>query len=365
MDAIIDLYRRVLIQIATPYNLGGTGFYLADYRLIVTNEHLVRDNQEVIVEGQDLPRQLAPVVYLDTYYDLAFLQLAQDYGLPAIQMETEAEPRKGDKVLALGHPFGLHFSNTFGALSNERREQDDFYYYQHDAALNPGNSGGPLVNEAGRVIGVNAFDIEEGHDLSFALPAKFLQESLEAFRAKAAQVAARCFSCRRVVTDRERPSRYCPHCGALLVLPMDVEEYEPIGTAYTVEQMLLALGHAVKLARRGPNNWEIQEGSARIILSYHEETGLITADAHLCHVPSEKAVDLYAFLLRENYQEQGITFSVKGRDIILSVLIYDRYLVVETGQALLRHLFERADYYDNVLVEQFGATWKQGEEEAG
>ncbi|MCB0637306.1 MAG: trypsin-like peptidase domain-containing protein, partial [Lewinella sp.] len=332
MQDIVELYRRVLIQIATPYNMGGTGFYLADYQLVVTNEHLVRDNEEVIVEGEDLSRQLAHVVYLDTYYDLAFLRLSEPVDLPLVPLQAEEEPKPGDRLLAVGHPFGLQFSNTFGALSNERREQDDYYYYQHDAALNPGNSGGPLVNEVGQVIGVNAFDIAEGHDLGFALPARFLEESLQAYARYGDQTAARCFSCRRVVGADERRSHYCPHCGAHLVLPEDAEEYEPIGTPYTVEQMLTAQGHPPKLARRGPNNWEIQEGSARIIISYHEETGLITADAHLCNLPSDKLTELYQFLLRENYGEDGLTFSVKGRDIILSVLIYDRYLMVESGQ---------------------------------
>lgn len=359
MQAIIERCKPIIFQIATPYNMGGTGFFLSQYGVIVTNEHLVRDNSEVIVESLDLPRQLATVVYWDSYYDIALLQLENLVETVEVPLQSTIDPQSGDQVLAMGHPLGLRFSSTIGTISNTRRAQDDFYYYQHDAALNPGNSGGPLINGKGGIIGVNVFDLEEGHDLGFALPSRFLEETIQAYlKTGHATIAARCHSCRVVVKDSERKNHYCPNCGAYLLLPSDAEPYEAVGTQYTIEQLLVTLGHDVRLARRGINTWEIREGSARILVSYHEDSGLITGDAHLCQLPSEKVAELYQFLLRENYQDHGLTFSVKGRDVILSILIYDRYLNAETGEQRFRHLFEMADYYDNVLVDNFGARWK-------
>ncbi|RMF04041.1 MAG: serine protease [Bacteroidetes bacterium] len=289
------------------------------------------------------------------------MRLAEKQFLPAVELADDQGAKAGDKVLAMGHPLGLSFSSTQGTLSNTRRQQDNFYYYQHDAALNPGNSGGPLFNVHGQVIGINVFDLEEGNDLGFALPSAFVLETLAAYRATGrTQVAARCHSCRKVVFDEMRTNHYCSNCGAHLLLPSDAEPYEPVGTPYTIEQLLTRLGHDVRLARRGINTWEIREGSARILVSYHEDTGLITGDAHLCQLPLQKVSELYAFLLRENYQDHGLTFSVKGRDVILSILIYDRYLNAETGEARFRHLFEMADHYDNILVDNFGALWKHG-----
>ena len=61
---------------------------------------------------------------------------------------------------------------------------------------------------------------------------------------------------------------------------------------------------------------------------------------------------------RLNYELDGLTFSIKGQDIILSLLIYDRYLNADTGLELFKHLFAKADYYDNILVEKYGAQWK-------
>ncbi|MBK6948068.1 MAG: hypothetical protein IPH16_08450 [Haliscomenobacter sp.] len=85
---------------------------------------------------------------------------------------------------------------------------------------------------------------------------------------------------------------------------------------------------------------------------------MITGDAYLCMVPKENIKPLYEFLLRQNYLMEGLSLSIKDQDIILSLLIYDRYLNLETGLHLFKYLFEKADYYDNILVEQFGAIWK-------
>lgn len=363
MQKIIEQFRPVLIQLATPYSMGGTGFYLQDIKLIVTNEHLVRDSKEVIIEADTIPRQLAKVVYWDAAYDIALLQLESTYDdLPLQSFWIDGEPQQGDQVLAMGHPLGLDFSSTLGHISNNRRKFDDFYYYQHDAALNLGNSGGPLVDNKGRIIGINISSIEEGESLGFSLPATFAHETIQAYlQENRSEVAARCLSCRKMVFEKECTNHHCPNCGTYLLLPSDAKEYEVAGTQFTIEQLLDALGQEVRLARRGLNTWEIKEGSARITVSYHEDTGLITGDAHLCQLPSENALELYEYLLQQNYIDDGLTFSVKGKDIILSILIYDRYLEVETGKKRFQHLFEQADYYDNILVKKFNALWKYDE----
>jgi serine protease Do len=160
------------------------------------------------------------------------------------------------------------------------------------------------------------------------------------------------------VDESNIDGQYCPFCGTRVKLPSQIEDYEPIGVAQTVETMLEKSGHDVQLSRRGPNNWDIRQGSARISIAYYEKNGLITGDAYLCTLPKKEIGPLYEYLLRQNYDVESLTFSVKEQDVILSLLIYDRYLNVETGLKLFTHLFERADYYDNILVEEYGAQWK-------
>ena len=361
MNEIIDLYRSVVIQIATPYSTG-TGFYLQEYGLIITNEHVVRDNAKVVVDGDAFSKQLVNVVYIDQKYDLAFLQAPKAEGIPAIKLGADKKLREGDQVIAIGHPLGLKFSATGGIISSTRHEQDDILYLQHDAALSPGNSGGPLVDEEGDVIGVNTFIMRDGNSVGFSLPVKYLHTALEEFKETANdKAAARCSSCSNIVLADNVEQGYCPHCGAKIQLPSDVEAYEPLGVAKTIEEIIEKIGHEVELARVGPNKWEIQKGSAKIYISYYEKTGLITGDAYLCSLPKENIKPLYEYLLRQNYQTEGLTFSIREQDIILSLLIFDRYLNVETGFKLFSHLFDKADYYDNILVEKYGALWKYEE----
>ena len=84
-------------------------------------------------------------------------------------------------------------------------------------------------------------------------------------------------------------------------------------------------------------------------------------DASLCSLPKENINPLYEYLLKQNYEIEGLTFSIKENDIVLSLLIYDRYLNMDTGMKLFKYLFEKADYYDNILVDKYGAIWKNEE----
>lgn len=358
MKEVIDLYRSVVIQIATPYSTG-TGFYLKEAGIIITNEHVVRDNKEVVIDGELFEKQLARVIFLDPKYDLAFLEAPGEAPIPGISLAESKQITEGDQIIAIGHPFGLRYTATQGIVSNTMHEVGGLYYLQHDAALNPGNSGGPLVDKDGDVVGVNTFIMREGDNIGFSLPVQYLAGTIEEFSQASGRIGLRCPSCSNLVfEDTIEQENYCPYCGAKVQLPDQVEVYEPVGVSKTIEEMLDRAGHDVQLSRRGPNNWEILQGSAKINISYYEKTGLITGDAYLCLLPKRNIKPLYEYLLRQNYEIEGLTFSIKGQDIILSLLIYDRYLNVDTGMKLFRHLFEKADYHDNILVETYGAIWK-------
>ena len=81
---IIERFKSVVIQLATPYSTG-TGFFLVDYNLIVTNEHVIRDNKQVVIDGLHFDKQLTDVVYVDPKYDLAFLKAPEAHEMPDIK----------------------------------------------------------------------------------------------------------------------------------------------------------------------------------------------------------------------------------------------------------------------------------------
>ena len=81
----------------------------------------------------------------------------------------------------------------------------------------------------------------------------------------------------------------------------------------------------------------------------------IFGDAILCSLPKTNIGPIYEYLLRENYHLKSLTFSVNNNNIVLSLLIYDEDMAIETGLACFRNLAEKADYYDNILIENYGA----------
>ena len=358
-----DHSRPCVAQIATPFSTG-TGVYLPADHLVVTNEHIVRDNREVMIESGCLGRRAAEVRYLDPVHDLAFLRPEGDAptAVSPLPLAT-GEPAADTRVVALGQPFGLPFASAEGRITDPALARHDLTYLQHDATLPPSSSGGPLLNAAGELVGINTFEVVGGKRRGYALPVRYLAASLDAWRAGEERSAARCFSCGNLVFAGQAPKDKCPHCSKAITLPDRVPPYAPSGTQATIEKILDRTGVDVRLTRRGPNLWDIQRGSARINVAYHEDSGLVTGDAHLAYLPSEEATQLFEYLLRENYRLDKLGFSLKSGEIILSLLIFDRYLSVKTGLPQFERLFEAADHYDNILVERFGAKWRYEEEE--
>ncbi|MCC6753691.1 MAG: trypsin-like peptidase domain-containing protein [Saprospiraceae bacterium] len=358
MRSLIDRYRDVVIQIATPFSVG-TGFYLEKYGLIVTNAHVVQNNREVVVEGAGVRRLKSKVRYLDAKYDLAFIQAPAQPTAAPVELHVSEDYRQGDPVLAIGHPFGLRYTATQGIISNTVHPQNDLFYIQHDAALNPGNSGGPLVNEKGEILGVNTFIIQNGQSIGFSLPARYLKEALDEFTAGHKEFGVRCTSCGNIVFEPNLEKKYCPFCGTRITMISQIEDYVPAGIRYEIEEALVKLGYDVSLTRRGPFNWEIEHGSAKILLSYHEPSGMIAGDAFLCALPKEGIREIYIYLLQQNYELEGLSFSILNRDIVLSLQIFDHSFKPENGVEVFKNLFEKANAYDDVLIREYHAVARE------
>src|SRR5215831_14276079 len=356
---IIEQYQKALIQIATPVATG-TGFYIKEFDLIVTNQHVVGNNAEVTIAGKAFDKVFSKVWYTDRKHDLAFLDPPKTNELADIKLGRYEETKDGDEVLAMGNPYGLNYTATQGVISKVDRIREGLKFIQIDAAINPGNSGGPLVDEDGKVVGVNSFIIRGGDNLGFALPVNYLREALQLYLPNKGQPSTRCHSCGYLVTPANIDSKkYCPNCGTEVKLPtMPEKEVEPVGVAKAVEEILKELGKDVKLAREGQNNWSVREGSAKIKISYNPENYFIAGDAYLCQLPPDatKIKPLYQYLLEENYRLNGLVLSCVKQNIVLSSIVYDLDMTKESGAEIFQRLFKKADEYDDYLKNTFSCV---------
>lgn len=165
----------------------GSGWIYDTAGHIVTNAHVVRDARQIMVQFQDGRTVEAEAVGLDSGTDVAILRVKSAEGIFPARRATGGELHQGERVYAFGSPFGFKFSMSEGIVSGLGRNPQEIIgqegytnFIQTDAAVNPGNSGGPLVNIDGRVVGMNvaiatgsnANGISEGQSsgISFAIP---------------------------------------------------------------------------------------------------------------------------------------------------------------------------------------------------
>ena len=158
-----------------PFRSQGSGFIIASDGLILTNAHVVRDAKEVTVKLSDRREFRAKVLGSDPATDIAVLRIDAK-NLPVVRLGDAQQLQVGDPVLAIGSPFGFEQSATQGIVSAKGRSlpgESAVPYIQTDAAVNPGNSGGPLFDGSGAVVGINAQIYSQSggfQGLSFAIP---------------------------------------------------------------------------------------------------------------------------------------------------------------------------------------------------
>ncbi|MES2899101.1 MAG: DegQ family serine endoprotease [Pseudomonadota bacterium] len=180
-DPFMEFFRRFQgpqnprAQRDRPVFGAGSGFIISPDGVILTNAHVVRDAKEVTVKLQDRREYRAKVLGSDPKTDVAVLKI-EAKNLPVVPVGRSSDLKVGEWVLAIGSPFGLDSSVTAGVVSAKGRSLPDdsnVPFIQTDVAVNPGNSGGPLFNTKGEVIGINSqiYSQTGGYmGLSFAIP---------------------------------------------------------------------------------------------------------------------------------------------------------------------------------------------------
>ena len=175
---VVKKSKNAVVVIQTNRGLG-SGFIIRENGLLITNQHVIKGATQISVSfasGEKYSK--AYVLAEDSERDLAILRI-EGVDLPILSVSNSSTVDVGDEVICIGAPKGLSYTASNGIISALRVWEDGTKVIQTTAPLSPGNSGGPLMNRDGHVIGVITFQFKEGQNLNFAIPSNYFRAMME------------------------------------------------------------------------------------------------------------------------------------------------------------------------------------------
>ena len=330
----------------------GTGFYVKDFNSILTNYHVVQGSKEVALQGTDKNRYLAKVVMVNPEVDLAILKsdVPNDHA-NKIKINPGLQATSQQKLYIHGYPFGLPYTVTEGIISSPNQMIGQRNYIQTDAAVNPGNSGGPMLTADGELLGVTSSKFTEADNVGFGIQLNDVLKELNEFNLTSHDFHVKCDSCNNFIAEQVE---FCPKCGNTINKAV-FEESELSPFAVFVEKALGNLGMSPVLARADRDYWEFHQGSALVrIFIYRGE--YLMATSPLNKLPTDNLDKLYQMLLSKSIAPY--CFGIHNNHIYLSYRahhsdIYSDY--ADTINKNLTQLALQADKLDNYFLDKFGA----------
>lgn len=333
----------------------GSCFYLKDYDLFVTNSHVVEGFRQVTLEDQHRNRCIAKVILADPDLDLALLKAQGDFSfLPRLQLAPE-EAVIGGKIRVAGYPFGIPFTVTEGSVSSPRQFMDGHYRIQTDAAVNPGNSGGPMFNEKGEVMAVTTSKFTNADNMGFGIPVGNLRPLLEHSRQiDKEQLSLQCSCCEEIITgDKD----YCPSCGNKLPFYL-FEERSLTDLAVYCEKAIENMGIDPILARNGHESWTFHKGEAELrLFVYQQEFLFFTSPINV--LPKKNFGPLLRYLLTTT-DTAPYQLGLDGNQIFLSYRIHLSDILQDKEHRIQKKITEmssQADRFAHFLAQHFGCGY--------
>lgn len=161
----------------------GSGVIIDKSGLILTNNHVIKDADEITVKFANNKEAKGKIVGTDPKTDLAVIRVSTKEDLPVVALGNSDTLHVGEWAIAIGNPFGLDHTLTVGVISATGRSEVGIAAYENfiqtDASINPGNSGGPLLNIRGEVIGINTAIVASGQGIGFAIPVNMARKVME------------------------------------------------------------------------------------------------------------------------------------------------------------------------------------------
>jgi len=332
----------------------GSGFYLKDKNIFITNFHVVSGYRKVSLEDQHKNRYLADVVFVNPDVDIALLIPTVELETPMIKIDDIRSLQSRDRVFVMGFPFGMPFTVTEGIVSSPRQLLEGQHYIQTDASVNPGNSGGPVIDRKGIIVGIITSKFKDAENMGFAIPVDVVKEELESFEQNANLLfALKCNSCKLLIYEKVE---YCNNCGNRIntkvfdeVVMTKVEEF--------VESAIRGMGVDPILARAGGEFWSFHQGSALIKIFIFNNNYLF-AQSSLNQLPTSNLDNLYNYLLKDPVPPYKL--GVFNNQIFLTnrVHLSDAFSP-RSGEVKrkLGNMLLKADELDDFFVNEFGCSF--------
>lgn len=343
---------KSVVKITTAQG-SGSGFYYKSKGIVVTNHHVISGSRMVSVETQNKFRVPAKVVFVDPVYDIAFLSLSAPLDLPDVGIISSEGLMSQEKVSVLGFPFGMPFTVTDGIVSSVKQLVEGRNYIQTDAAVNPGNSGGPLVNQLGEVLGLTTCKFNRAENVSFALPSTDLLEDLNVYSSQPAQqgYSVKCPACSNVLIEEVE---YCPNCGSSLDVNSLFKEVPLSPLALFVEESMKKMGLDPIIARNGYDFWEFYHGSALIRVFVYRNNYLYSTSP-LVKLPKMNLQKVYEYLVSN--PQPPFYFGLQNDEVYFSYRMHMadmNSIHREKIQENFMNLAKKADELDKFLISTYG-----------
>lgn len=332
---------------------GGSGscFYIKESDVFVTNYHVVKGFRSMCVQDNNHNTFLAGVVLVNPSLDIALLKVAGDFSsLTGISLPKEDLVTVGQRINVLGYPYGLPFTVTEGSISSPKQLVGDKYYIQTDAAVNPGNSGGPMLNSQNELIAVTVSKFTEADNMGFGVPVSSLRKVLEVVpELDVEKFNVQCESCDELISEQED---FCPNCGNKLSEDI-FKEMTLTDLAVFCEDAIRAMGIDPILARNGYEVWNFHKGSSLIRLFIYDQMYLCCTSP-INMLPKKNVESVLRFILNDECKPYKL--GVEGSQIYIAYRVHVSDIFSPYQEQIkqnVTNLALKADELDNYLLETF------------
>ena len=340
-----------------PYIKSISCFYLKKHDLFVTNYHVVEGFRQVALEDNQKNRYLANIVLVNPILDIALLSAEGDFtALPEISLAC-TEVTLGQKINVAGYPFGMPFTATEGTVSSPKQLMDDSYYIQTDAAVNPGNSGGPMFNQNGEVVAITTSKLTNADNMGFGIPIASLCTLLEQIsELDRNNFNIQCNSCEEFISEEDE---YCPSCGEKL--PENIFQQRGLTElAAFCEKAIENMGINPVLARIGYESWTFHKGSSEIRMFVYQRSYLFCTSP-LNNLPKKNLEPVLTYLLSAE-DIKPYQLGLDGNQIYLSYRIHISDIFSDFAEEIQKNITDmafKADEMDNYLADTFGCEFSE------